>query len=413
MPSDRNVLLSMNEYVLSEINPAHPNNINSPTHVILFCIRFITEEIFQPIGGLLIYKNEDQGALLAECVKAYINDLWKMGLCVVGTISPPLEIFRTIMGRLLNIVEDPECQWCLEDEEISSHVLTECPASARVRERHFGRSALNPENVESIQPMKLCTFAKEVENMNTYSDVIIYSVAPFKEIVHIYDTRFLLIKFQNVFKEGGIRFTEGKREFFASWDDMEPVMNIKSKGNTLSNYVTVNYNIHGKAEIFTKDIFENFLEVEAEGVLSEHAGGCAVLLNSIRNFIQYIELESINLKAMHDIDCYDNLVDILQGMTFQQNKKLTCTKEDPTIVNRLINPTTRRKLDFVSVNRDCLVQGYSVKEINNFEYVEYTDVILNKKKHQHSKGSIEIKQEIGNAKPDNLDSLANFFFSKC
>ncbi|KAJ8983903.1 hypothetical protein NQ317_006707, partial [Molorchus minor] len=40
----------------------------------------------------------------------------------------------------------------LEDEETSSHVLTECPAIARVRERHFGSSVLNPEDVKRIQP---------------------------------------------------------------------------------------------------------------------------------------------------------------------------------------------------------------------------------------------------------------------
>ncbi|KAJ8967871.1 hypothetical protein NQ317_006187 [Molorchus minor] len=35
-------------------------------------------------------------------------------------------------------------------------------AIARVRERHFGSSVLNPEDVKSIQPRKLYTFAKEV-----------------------------------------------------------------------------------------------------------------------------------------------------------------------------------------------------------------------------------------------------------
>ncbi|KAJ8948258.1 hypothetical protein NQ317_017347 [Molorchus minor] len=63
--------------------------------------------------------------------------------------------------QLIEIAEDPECRWCLEDEKTSSHVLTECPAIARVREWHFGSSVLNPEDVKSIQPRKLCTFAKE------------------------------------------------------------------------------------------------------------------------------------------------------------------------------------------------------------------------------------------------------------
>ncbi|KAJ8983675.1 hypothetical protein NQ317_003463 [Molorchus minor] len=64
--------------------------------------------------------------------------------------------------QLIGIAEDPECRWCLKDEETSSHLLTECPATARVTERHFGSSVLNPEDFKSIQPRKLCTFAKEV-----------------------------------------------------------------------------------------------------------------------------------------------------------------------------------------------------------------------------------------------------------
>lgn len=103
MPSDRNVILTMNEYELSEINPQHPINSDSPTHIIIFCIRFIADDIFQPIGGLLIYKSEDQSAILAECVKAYINDLWKLNLYVVATVSPPLDTFRGILSHLSGV----------------------------------------------------------------------------------------------------------------------------------------------------------------------------------------------------------------------------------------------------------------------------------------------------------------------
>ncbi|KAJ8974960.1 hypothetical protein NQ317_008251 [Molorchus minor] len=30
--------------------------------------------------------------------------------------------------QLIGTAEDTECRWCLEDEDTSSHVLTECPA---------------------------------------------------------------------------------------------------------------------------------------------------------------------------------------------------------------------------------------------------------------------------------------------
>lgn len=103
MPSERNVLLAMNEYDLSEINPMHPNTTDSPTHIIIFCIRFVADDLFQPIGGLLIYKCKDQSVILSECLKAYINDLWKLGLHVVGTVSPPFESFKGMLSHLVDV----------------------------------------------------------------------------------------------------------------------------------------------------------------------------------------------------------------------------------------------------------------------------------------------------------------------
>ncbi|KAJ8975532.1 hypothetical protein NQ317_003873 [Molorchus minor] len=78
---------------------------------------------------------------------------------VTGLLTGHCHLNRHL--QLIGIAEDPECRWCLEDEETSSYVLTECPAIARVRERHFGSSVLNPEDVKRMQPRKLCTFAKE------------------------------------------------------------------------------------------------------------------------------------------------------------------------------------------------------------------------------------------------------------
>lgn len=103
MPAERNVVLTMNEYEIPEINPSHPNTEDSPTHIIIFCIRFLSDSTFQPIGALMIYKYENQSKILAECVKAYINDLWKIGLYVVATVSPPFETFKGILGHLAKV----------------------------------------------------------------------------------------------------------------------------------------------------------------------------------------------------------------------------------------------------------------------------------------------------------------------
>ncbi|KAJ8973829.1 hypothetical protein NQ317_009474 [Molorchus minor] len=66
---------------------------------------------------------------------------------VTGLLTGHCHLSRHL--QLIGIAEDPECRWCLEDEETSSHVLTEYPAIARTIERHFGSSALNPEIVKT------------------------------------------------------------------------------------------------------------------------------------------------------------------------------------------------------------------------------------------------------------------------
>ncbi|KAJ8934510.1 hypothetical protein NQ318_012984 [Aromia moschata] len=70
-------------------------------------------------------------------------------------IGPSLKLTQSLL-------DDPECGWCMEDEETASHILTECPAIARVRERHFGNCVLNPEDVKRIHPRKICAFTRKV-----------------------------------------------------------------------------------------------------------------------------------------------------------------------------------------------------------------------------------------------------------
>ncbi|KAJ8916721.1 hypothetical protein NQ315_013925 [Exocentrus adspersus] len=215
----------MNEYDLSEINPMHPDTAGSPTHVIIFCIRFVAGDTFQPIGGLLTYKYKDQSIILAECLKAYINDLWKLGLYVVGTVSPPFECFKGMLSHLV-----------------------------------------------------------DVGDVNTFSGCLVYSVTPIKEIVHIYDIQFLLIKLQNLFKEGDIKFVELSKEHRASWNDISLVLNLSKEFKILSNYLLDNKDVSRRVHIFTQQIFEQLLEMEAQGVitlsyLSDNPKLCQVLAN--------------------------------------------------------------------------------------------------------------------------------------
>lgn len=104
----------------------------------------------------------------------------------------------------------------------------------------------------------------QVKDFNTYSGSLVYSVAPINEIVHIYDIQFLLIKLQNLFKEGDIKFAEGSREYKASWSDISLVLNLSSEFKILSDYLSDNKDVSRRVHIFTQQIFEQLLELEAQ-----------------------------------------------------------------------------------------------------------------------------------------------------
>ncbi|KAJ8916722.1 hypothetical protein NQ315_013926 [Exocentrus adspersus] len=80
--------------------------------------------------------------------------------------------------------------------------------------------------------------------------------------------------------------------------------------------------------------------------LSNCAGGSAVLLNCMRSFLQFTELDFVDLYQMCQVQGWDNLTNILSTMTFQKSKKRTCTKEKPTAIHVVSNPSVRRKIDF-------------------------------------------------------------------
>lgn len=113
----------------------------------------------------------------------------------------------------------------------------------------------------------------QIENFDIFSGVISYSVAPFKEIIHVYDVQFLLIKLQNLFKESDIRFEEkcrdGKRFYQASWADIGYVLNSSKEFKLLSEYFTFNKEVSRRVHIFTEQIYGQLMEAEAEGKLSK------------------------------------------------------------------------------------------------------------------------------------------------
>ncbi|KAJ8977818.1 hypothetical protein NQ317_007519 [Molorchus minor] len=71
---------------------------------------------------------------------------------------------------LIKIVEDPECRWCLKDEETSSHVLTECPGKYSSKSDVWSFAVLLWE---------ILTFAREQPFEELNDDKVIENVTHF------------------------------------------------------------------------------------------------------------------------------------------------------------------------------------------------------------------------------------------
>lgn len=108
-----------------------------------------------------------------------------------------------------------------------------------------------------------------MRDFSTYSGVISYSVTPFKEIIHIYDIQFLLIKLQNLFKESDIRFEEeslhDKRVYRASWADVSFVLNLSAEFKMISDYFSHDKEVSRRVHIFTDQIYSQLLDAESQG----------------------------------------------------------------------------------------------------------------------------------------------------
>lgn len=124
-------------------------------------------------------------------------------------------------------------------------------------------------NKNPFQNLFIC-YSFQIQNFNFYSGVISYSVAPFKEIIHIYDVQFLLIKLQNLFKESDIRFEESylnqKRYYQASWLDIDYVLTSSKEFKLLSEYFTFNKEVPRRVHIFSEQIYVQLMEAESQGM---------------------------------------------------------------------------------------------------------------------------------------------------
>jgi hypothetical protein len=64
--------------------------------------------------------------------------------------------------HLLEITDLARCRWCEEEEETTSHLLCECPAVMRTRNRHLGSAFLEPMEIRDLPVLDLISFSKDI-----------------------------------------------------------------------------------------------------------------------------------------------------------------------------------------------------------------------------------------------------------
>ncbi|XP_072375688.1 uncharacterized protein [Diabrotica undecimpunctata] len=261
MPHQRTVLLIMNIYQMKTINPAHPSNDpDAPSDVIIVAIRFIMEDIFQPIGGLLVYSEEDQSQTIADCIKAYIRDLWRLGVYVIGSISPPFPLFKEVFQRF------------------------------------------HPE-----------------KNFDEVPGPILYSVLPFKNIVHIYDVQYLVLKLQLLLRQGDIRFETmfgRQREYLVKWSDLFFVINAHPQFKVLATFFANNLEVPKRVHVFNDDIYKMYVHLENNGFLSGYSAGARVFIHSVSALMQYFDYDYVHVRKT--VYNWDDLMYTLSKMKFER-----------------------------------------------------------------------------------------------
>ncbi|CAG9827433.1 unnamed protein product [Diabrotica balteata] len=261
MPHQRTVLLIMNIYQMKTINPAHPSNDpDAPSDVIIVAIRFIMEDLFQPIGGLLVYSEEDQSQTIADCIKAYIRDLWRLGVYVIGSISPPFPLFKEVFQRF------------------------------------------HPE-----------------KNFDEVPGPILYSVLPFKNIVHIYDVQYLVLKLQLLLRQGDIRFETmfgRQREYLVKWSDLFFVINAHPQFKVLATFFANNLEVPKRVHVFNDDIYKMYVHLENNGFLSGYSAGARVFIHTVSALMQYFDYDYVHVRKT--VYNWDDLMYTLSKMKFQR-----------------------------------------------------------------------------------------------
>ncbi|XP_050504217.1 uncharacterized protein LOC114331384 isoform X2 [Diabrotica virgifera virgifera] len=218
------------------------------------------DDLFQPIGGLLVYSEEDQSQTIANCIEGYIRDLYKLGVYVIGSISPPFPLFKEVFQRF------------------------------------------HPD-----------------KNFDEVPGPILYSVLPFRNIVHIYDVQHLILKLQLLLRQGDIRFETmfgRQKEYLVKWSDLSFVMNAHPQFKILATFFASNLQIPKRVHVFNDDIYKMYVHLENNGFLSGYSAGGRVFVHSMSALMQYFDYDYVHVRKT--VYNWDDLIFALSKMKFQK-----------------------------------------------------------------------------------------------
>ncbi|CAH1130188.1 unnamed protein product [Ceutorhynchus assimilis] len=99
-PAHRNVALTVKEYPVENINDRIRKTRSDPTHLVVFCLRIMASDFYNTLGVVHMNNRFEHASQLALLWVAFIQDLSKLGLNVVASVSPCTQMYRDILCQL-------------------------------------------------------------------------------------------------------------------------------------------------------------------------------------------------------------------------------------------------------------------------------------------------------------------------
>ena len=100
--------------------------------------------------------------------KTRTRDLLKLGRrklrAVVGVLTGHFRLRRHL--HIMQLVDSPLCEQCMEADETALHFIGECPAFTRARLLHLGSDVLTTDDIAMARTRDLASFIEETGRFN-------------------------------------------------------------------------------------------------------------------------------------------------------------------------------------------------------------------------------------------------------